>query len=74
MAVRIYTLAKELKIENRELVDACTKVGITGKGSALASLTDDEVAKVKAFLNDGPAPAKPKKKASKAFSSEAAPH
>jgi translation initiation factor IF-2 len=63
LAVRIYTLAKELKIENRELVDACTKVGITGKGSALASLTDDEVAKVKSFLKDGPAPPKPKKSA-----------
>ena len=53
MAIRIYSLAKELKIENKELVDICNKAGITGKGSALASLDDDEVAKVKAYLSSG---------------------
>jgi len=59
--IRIYSLAKELKIENKELVDICTKVGITGKGSALASLDDDEVAKVKAYLSgDGSSAAKAK--------------
>ena len=47
MAVRIYSLAKELKVDSKELVDICAKVGIRGKGSALASLDDDEVAKLR---------------------------
>ena len=47
MAVRIYALAKELKVDSKELVDICTKVGIRGKGSALASLSDDEVTKLR---------------------------
>ncbi|MFH1923648.1 MAG: hypothetical protein ABIP48_27625, partial [Planctomycetota bacterium] len=51
MPVRIYALAKQLKIDNQSLIDACTKAGITVKGSALASLSDDEVAQVKAFLS-----------------------
>jgi translation initiation factor IF-2 len=50
LAARIYSLAKELKIDSKELVDICTKAGITGKGSALASLADDEVARLKEFL------------------------
>ena len=32
------------------LADLCTKAGIPGKGSALASLEDDEVAKLKAYM------------------------
>jgi translation initiation factor IF-2 len=47
---RIYQLAKELKIDSKDLVDICTKAGITGKGSALASLEDVEIEKVKSFL------------------------
>jgi translation initiation factor IF-2 len=50
---RIYALAKDLKIDSKELVDLCTKAGIPGKGSALASLEDDEVVKLKAFLDGG---------------------
>ncbi len=50
MAVRIYTLAKELKIDSKELVDLCSRAGIQDKGSALASMTDDEVAKLKEFI------------------------
>ena len=53
MAVRIYALAKELKLDSKELVDICTKAGVPGKGSALASLTEDEVEKVKQFLKGG---------------------
>ena len=53
MAVRIYSLAKELKVDSKELVDICTKAGVPGKGSALASLTDEEVEKVKQFLKGG---------------------
>ncbi|MFV1966375.1 MAG: translation initiation factor IF-2 [Pirellulaceae bacterium] len=51
MPIRIYALAKELKIDSKELVDICTKAGISGKGSALASLDDAESEKVKAFLS-----------------------
>jgi translation initiation factor IF-2 len=46
-------LAKELNLDSKELVDACRKAGIPGKGSALASLTDDEAAKVRAFFSGG---------------------
>jgi len=60
LAVRIYALAKELKVDSKELVDICTKVGIRGKGSALASLSDDEVVKLRdhfsgAGSSEGPA-------------------
>ena len=50
MAVRIYTLAKELKIDSKELVELCTRAGIQDKGSALASMTDEEVAKLREFI------------------------
>ena len=50
MAVRIYTLAKDLKIDSKELVELCTRAGIQDKGSALASMTDEEVAKLKEFI------------------------
>jgi translation initiation factor IF-2 len=53
LPARIYSLAKELKIDSKELVDICTKAGITGKGSALASLTDEEVDRLKEFLAAG---------------------
>ena len=53
MPVRIYALAKELNVDSKELVDLCAKAGVTGKGSALASLTDDEAEKVKAFILSG---------------------
>ncbi len=50
MAVRIYSLAKELKLDSKELVDLCTRAGIQDKGSALASLSDEEVARLKEFI------------------------
>jgi translation initiation factor IF-2 len=53
LAVRIYALAKELKLDSKELVDICTKAGVPGKGSALASLTEEEAEKVKQFLKGG---------------------
>ncbi|MDA1052138.1 MAG: translation initiation factor IF-2 [Planctomycetota bacterium] len=53
MPIRIYALAKELKFDSKELVDICTKAGITGKGSALASLEDAEVDKLKSYLAGG---------------------
>lgn len=57
MVVRIYSLAKELKLDSKVLVDICTKAGVPGKGSALASLTEEEVVKVKAFMASGGAKA-----------------
>ncbi len=53
MPVRIYALAKELDLDSKDLVDLCPKVGIQGKGSALASLTDEEVAKIRHYLSSG---------------------
>ena len=49
----MYALAKELKLDSKDLVDICTKAGVPGKGSALASLTDEEVVKVKQYLSGG---------------------
>lgn len=54
MSVRIYALAKELGIDNKELLGVCEKLGIKGKGSALASLDDDEVARIKSQLAEAP--------------------
>ncbi|MEE8452371.1 MAG: translation initiation factor IF-2 [Thermoguttaceae bacterium] len=53
MPIRIYALAKQLKLDSKVLADICTKAGITGKGSALASLSDDEVTKVNAYIEAG---------------------
>ncbi len=57
MAVRIYALAKELNLDSKILVEICEKAGITGKGSALASLSDEEVARVKAAISGPKKPA-----------------
>lgn len=54
MAVRIYALAKELKLDSKELVDICTNAGLPGKGSALASLTEEEAERVRQFVKGGP--------------------
>ncbi|HEY2826372.1 MAG TPA: translation initiation factor IF-2 [Pirellulales bacterium] len=51
MPARIYSLARELKIDSKELVDLCAKAGIPGK-SPLASLADDEVTRLKDFLGN----------------------
>lgn len=53
MPVRIYSLAKELKVDSKDLVEVVAKAGITGKGSALASLSDEEVTQIKAYLAGG---------------------
>ena len=53
MPVRIYALAKELKLDSKELVELCKKAGISGKGSALASLDDDEAQRVTQFIQGG---------------------
>ena len=57
MSIRIYALAKELRVDHKRLVEACKEVGIAGKGSALASLSDDEVGLIKEHLrHPGKAP------------------
>jgi len=53
LPVRIYALAKQLKLDNKALVDLCKTLGIKGKGSALASLSDEEVALIKEHLEAG---------------------
>lgn len=53
MPVRIYALAKELNLDSKELVDLCTRIGIPNKGSALASLEDDEAARIRKYLSSG---------------------
>ena len=50
MPVRIYAFAKELGLDNKQLLDICEKANIKGKGSALASLEDDEVAIIKEYM------------------------
>ncbi len=64
MPVRIYAFAKELGLDNKSLLDICEKANIKGKGSALASLDDDEVATIRQFLEKDdvvsePEPAEP---------------
>lgn len=44
--IRIYALAKLLQVDSKDLVDLSKKAGVTGKGSALASLDAEEVAAV----------------------------
>jgi translation initiation factor IF-2 len=53
LATRIYALAKELQIDNKKLVDICTRAGITGKGSALASLSDEEEVLIRSLVASG---------------------
>jgi translation initiation factor IF-2 len=62
LASRIYSLAKELKLDSKELVDVCAKLGIRGKGSALASLTDEEEVKLRDHFKNPGAQAAPKTK------------
>ncbi|MGL4595033.1 MAG: translation initiation factor IF-2 [Thermoguttaceae bacterium] len=50
MAIRIYALAQQLKVEAKTIFDSLKHLGIEGKGSALAALNDDEVDLVKAAL------------------------
>ena len=59
MAIRIYALAKQLRVEHKKLVDVCKDAGIVGKGSALASLSDEEVEVIKDHLRRPGKAAKP---------------
>ena len=57
MPIRIYALAKEIKVDSKELVERCAQLGLQGKGSALASLDDDEADKVRDSYKQKAAPA-----------------
>ena len=56
MAVRIYSLARDLKIDSKEILEFCKKAGIEGKGSALASLTEEECELLQAAMKKSAAP------------------
>ncbi|MCG8652016.1 MAG: translation initiation factor IF-2 N-terminal domain-containing protein, partial [Pirellulales bacterium] len=66
MPARIYALAKELNLDSKDLVDLVKKVGITGKGSALASLTDEEAQRVRDHVAGGVKPVEKSAPASQA--------
>ncbi len=51
MSIRIYALAQQLKVETKTIVDVLKTLGIEGKGSALASLTEEEVGQVKTAIH-----------------------
>ena len=51
MPIRIYSLAKQLKLDSKVLVDICNEGGCHGKGLWPASLTDEEMTTVMAFIN-----------------------
>ena len=72
MPARIYALAKELNIDSKDLVELVKKAGITGKGSALASLTDEETQRLRDHIAGSSAPAA-KKTAAPAPAAAAAP-
>lgn len=50
MANRIYALAKQLKMDSKDLVQLCERAGIKGKGSALSILSDEEEAAILKFI------------------------
>jgi len=55
LKIRIFALAKELNLDSKELIEACSKIGIVLKNSALASISPEEKDKVLDFLNSSEA-------------------
>jgi len=51
LSVRIYALSKQLNVDSKDILDAIKHLGIEGKSSQLASLTDEETIQVKDWLN-----------------------
>ena len=51
LSIRIYALSKQLNIDSKEILDAIKQLGIEGKGSSLAGLTEEEVVLVRERLN-----------------------
>ena len=52
LKIRIFALAKELDIDSKLLIDACSKAGITIKNSALASISPEERDRVLRVLEE----------------------
>ena len=59
MKIRIFTLAKELNIENKVLIGYCQKLGMNVKDSALASISEEERDRLLAFIKEGAASGEP---------------
>ncbi|MFN0054378.1 MAG: translation initiation factor IF-2 [Planctomycetales bacterium] len=59
MKIRIFTLAKELGLDNKVLIGVCQNVGIHLKDSPLASISEEEKERVLAFLKKGTPGAEP---------------
>ncbi len=59
LKIRIFTLAKELNMENKVLIGHCQKLGMNVKDSALASISEEERDRVLAFIKQGPAAGEP---------------
>ena len=51
LSIRIYALSKQLNVDSKEILDAIKQLGIEGKGSSLAGLTDEEVVLIRKKLN-----------------------
>ncbi|MCL2711124.1 MAG: translation initiation factor IF-2, partial [Planctomycetaceae bacterium] len=51
LSIRIYALSKQLNVDSKEILDAIKQLGIEGKGSSLAGLTEEEVVLIKDRLN-----------------------
>jgi translation initiation factor IF-2 len=52
LKIRVFTLAKELGLGSKELIDHCNQAGVHLKPSALASITQDEKNVVLKYLNE----------------------
>lgn len=63
MPTRIYAFAKELGLDNKSLLEICEKANVKGKGSALASLEEDEMAQIKEFMSGSSASPEPEQEA-----------
>ncbi len=53
MKIRIFTLAKELNMDSKLLIEYCQKLGIILKNSALASISPEEKERVLALIKEG---------------------
>jgi superfamily I DNA and/or RNA helicase len=53
VAIRIYTLAKELRLDAKSLVELCDSAGIPGKASAISMLTTEEAEKLRVLVGSG---------------------
>ena len=54
MAIRVYALVKELKIERSDLMELCRELKIFPKGaSALASFSDEDAARIREYIKSG---------------------